>query len=393
VRHFGQPAEVQVLAFPGELRYLRRSVVGSFLMAGRHKILLLDDDQDLLELYREMLGKLPSQPEIHTATSGARAIALLEAEPFALLISDLNMPRMDGLQVLTIVRRKFPHLRTAVMTSVVDTQFRARAYQMGIDLFLEKPNTQQEVAFFMDCIESLLGREADEGFRGVQSKSLVDIIQLECLSQSNSTLKVTHGAWVGKIWFANGDVVDAEAGDMQAEDAFRRVLSWRTGSFEILPAEPSRPRRIFTSYQGLLLESAQALDEAQAGGASLPAVSGEGPEAGAVPVPESRLAALTRLSGVEFAVHVPLGEKPFEARGVENPETMAGLVRQATQRLRVLGESLGAGPLGQVECLGAVNHLAIASRSTGDLCIGFSNSMSADFIRETMPKILERWDS
>src|SRR2546422_2163594 len=232
-------------------------------MSSGHKILLLDDDQDLLELYREMLARLPSQPEIHTATSGARAIALLESEPYSLLISDLNMPKMDGLQVLTIVRRKFPQLRTAVMTSVVDAQFRTRAYAMGIDLFLEKPNTSQEISFFLDCIESLLGREMDGGFRGMQSKSLVDIIQLECLSQSSSVLKITNASFSGRIWFINGDVIDAETQDLNGEPAFRKILSWKTGNFEILPADQERNRNIFNSYQGLLLESAQALDEAK----------------------------------------------------------------------------------------------------------------------------------
>src|SRR5437879_11190485 len=159
-------------------------------MSARHKVLLLDDDQDLLELYREMLARLPSQPEIHTATSGARAISLLESEPFSLLISDLNMPKMYGLQVLTIVRRKFPQLRTAVMTSVLDAQFRTRAYAMGIDLFLEKPNTSQEITFFLDCIESLLGRHVDVGFRGVQSQSLVDIIYLESVSQTSTLIRI-----------------------------------------------------------------------------------------------------------------------------------------------------------------------------------------------------------
>jgi CheY-like chemotaxis protein len=364
--------------------------VESLVMPDRHKILLLDDDQDLLELYREMLAKLPSQPEIHTATSGARAIALLEAEPFTLLISDLNMPRMDGLQVLTIVRRKFPHLRTAVMTSVVDTQFRARAYAMGIDLFLEKPNTQQEVSFMMDCVESLLGREADAGFCGVQKKSLVDIIQLECLSQSSSTLKVTNGAFVGKLWFEGGDVVDAEAGDERAEDAFRRILSWRTGSFEILPAEPQRERTIFSSYQGLLLESAQAMDEAQAG-AVLPPQAGEGGEA-PVAVAEGPLASMLRMGGVEFAMHLPLGSPTYDSRGVENPERLAVWLREAMQACRLLGESLGAGPLSQVECLGGVNHLVIAARGTADLCLGFNGSISTELVRETMPKVLERWD-
>lgn len=41
-------------------------------MSQRHKILLLDDEQDLLDLFQEVLRQLPSQPEIHTATSGRR---------------------------------------------------------------------------------------------------------------------------------------------------------------------------------------------------------------------------------------------------------------------------------------------------------------------------------
>ena len=74
-------------------------------MDASHKILLLDDDPDLLDMYREILAQLPSHPEISTASSGARAMAMLEAEPYRLLICDLKMPKMDGLQVLSIVRR------------------------------------------------------------------------------------------------------------------------------------------------------------------------------------------------------------------------------------------------------------------------------------------------
>src|SRR5205814_10101494 len=88
-----------------------------FNMPKQHKILLLDDDQDILDLYKEMLASLPSEPEVQTANSGARAIALLEAESFTLLISDLKMPKMDGLQLLTIVRKRWPSLRTVVMSA------------------------------------------------------------------------------------------------------------------------------------------------------------------------------------------------------------------------------------------------------------------------------------
>jgi two-component system response regulator YesN len=100
-----------------------------------HKILVLDDDSDWLELSREVLSQLPSKPEIRTATSGKRALAMLDAEPFRLLICDLKMPRIDGLQVLAIVRRRFPELRTVVLSGLEDEEFRSRAYALGVDLF------------------------------------------------------------------------------------------------------------------------------------------------------------------------------------------------------------------------------------------------------------------
>src|ERR1700753_81696 len=109
-------------------------------MASSHKILLLDDDEQMLELYQQLLQDLPSQPEVQICSSGARAISLLDAEPFTLLITDLRMPKMDGLQVLSIVRRKFPHLRIIVLTGLVDEEFRSRAYAQGVALFWQKPS-------------------------------------------------------------------------------------------------------------------------------------------------------------------------------------------------------------------------------------------------------------
>lgn len=357
-------------------------------MPTRHKLLLLDDDQDLVELYREFLGRLPSKPDIHTATSGARAIALLESEPFSLLISDLNMPKMDGLQVLTIVKRKFPQLRTAVMTSVVDEQFRARAYSMGVDLFLEKPNSTQEINFFLDCIESLLEREdASAGFRGVQSKSLVDLIQLECLSQSSSTLKITHGQLEGRIYIVNGEIIDSCYLDLSGEKAFQKILSWRAGNFEILPPEPDRARTIFNSYQGLLLETTQALDEAA--GAEGPG----GTEISQAAAKNSALAELAAFSGVEFVLTLGSDREKFDSWGLENSEKIADWVRVNTRNLRELGEMLNAGQLQRVEGSGSQRYIVTASSKDRELCVGFHRSMSQDIMRETMKKIVAKWVS
>jgi DNA-binding NarL/FixJ family response regulator len=106
------------------------------------------------------------------------------------------MPRMDGLQVLSIVRRRFPELRTVVLSGLEDEEFRSRAYALGVDLFWLKTDMQSNSQMFLDCIESLLGRDMEGGFRGIQSKSLMDIIQMECLSRTSTVLRITRGSLV-----------------------------------------------------------------------------------------------------------------------------------------------------------------------------------------------------
>ena len=235
--------------------------MGNTDTATRSKILLVDDDQDFLEVYWEILKTLPSGPEVHTASTGPRALAMLESGPFHVLIVDLNMPKMDGLQVIALARRKYPQLRIVVWTCIADEHFRARAYGMGVDQYWQKPGSEYDRQNFLDSIESLMQRDTQGGFRGVQSKSLVDLIQLECLSQNSSTLKISNGSLSGRIWIQNGELFDAETDELTGEAAFRKILAWKTGNFELLPGDEARERAIFSSYQGLLLGLAQEMDE------------------------------------------------------------------------------------------------------------------------------------
>jgi CheY-like chemotaxis protein len=361
-------------------------------MAECHKLLLLDDDEQMLELYREILQQLPSQPEVTVSDSGARAIALLESEPFSLLITDLRMPKMDGLQVLTIVRRKYPQLRIIVLTGVVDEEYRSRAYALGVDLFWQKPGSEEEFTLFKDCIESLLGREAagDGGFRGMQSKSLVDLIQLECLSQSSSVLRISQGTSVGKIWIKEGEIIDSIAGDFTGEEAFREILSWKTGNFEILPNESDHVRTITNSTQGLLLDSAQAMDEWRGQQAGAP------PGANTTVPTNSALAALARFEGVEFVLTMPVNEKLASLSwGLDNVDQTAAWSRETQKKLRDLGEKLGAGTLSQVSGFGLQRHWALAGdyQRGGLLCVGFRRTLAKDKVDQSMKQVFNKWTS
>jgi CheY-like chemotaxis protein len=350
-------------------------------MDRRPKILLADDDPDLLAMFQEILAQLPSRPAIQTANSGARALAMLESEPFHLLICDLKMPKMDGLQVLAIVRRKHPQMRTVALTAELDEQFRSRAYALGVDLFWHKPGTEEETRMFTECVEALLGRENEGGFRGIQSKSLMDIIQLECISQSSCVLRITNGAVSGRIWIDTGELVDAEAVDLAGEPAFQKILSWRSGNFEMLPPEPERPRTINKSYNALLLESAQALDESRG------SVAPDG-----TPRPDaSPLAQVSRVEGMEFVLAITDG-KPA-ARGLENSDRLAGWARHNLERFRVLGDELGAGPLQRIEGFGPQRHVTLAAQGGIEFCFGWKPSLAPEQVRELMKKALALWAS
>jgi CheY-like chemotaxis protein len=377
-------------------------------MSKQHKILLLDDDQDILDLYKEMLASLPSAPEVHTAASGARAIALLEGEPFTLLISDLKMPKMDGLQLLTIVRKRWPSLRTVVMSALNDEQFKDRAYAMGIDQFLEKPRTGKEINYFCECIEGLLakGETAGGAFRGVQSKSLMDIVQLECLSQSSSVLKIIAGPVEGRIWIENGDVIDAVAADASGEEAFKLIASWKGGNFEILPADPGRRRTIHHSYHSLLLETAQAIDEERQPAPAPATASNETTPAAQTPAPsalprekepetaDNKLYDASRIPGVEFLVAVDIAKGARVASwGLENPDQFADWVNASVKGMREVGEKCQWGEIRGLEGKGIHGNVAVIVHKDNAIGTGWERSLAWSQVRDGMKKILARWIS
>jgi CheY-like chemotaxis protein len=355
--------------------------------ANRPRILLVDDDQDFLEAYREVLQLLPSHPEVHTASTGNRALAMLESEMFGLLIVDLQMPRMDGLQVLSIARRKFPQLRIVVLTGINDDEFRVRAYGMGVDQFWQKAHSEKEIHLFKEAMESLLRRENQIGFRGIQSKSLVDILQFESLSQTSGVLKVINGVLEGRIWLQTGSVIDSETQELTGEDAFKSILSWHTGSFEMLPPDESRERRIFSSCQALLLETAQAMDEAR----DVSARPEDGGDAGA---DKSPLAELTRSPDVQFVLSITQGSPyQIDSWGVECPDVFADWCQKSMLGFEALGERLQAGRLQQVSGLGAPTNVVMAGAVRGFLTVGFRSALDEESLREDMRNLLAKWVS
>ena len=185
---------------------------------------------------------------------------------------------------------------------------------------------QSNSGLFMECLESLLGspdRENETGFRGIQSKSLIDIIQMECLSRTSTVLRISRGPLVAKLWLQDGDLIDAEVEGVRGEAAFVRLLAWKAGTFENLPAEPNRERTIFKPVNALLLESVQTMDEN---------ANPNGPESienAAHRKNVWKLSLLTR-ERADFVIAVPPdGHGEPDAIGTQNVQSLAAWARHA----------------------------------------------------------------
>ena len=102
------------------------------------KILLVDDEINILDGLRRLLGK---EFSIDTATSGEIALnALMESGPFAVIVSDMRMPGMNGVQFLTTVRERWPESVRLMLTGNADIQTAIDAVNEGcVFRFLTKP--------------------------------------------------------------------------------------------------------------------------------------------------------------------------------------------------------------------------------------------------------------
>lgn len=106
--------------------------------------MVVDDEQDVQSLFRQKFRKeiKQNQIKIDFAFSAQEALESLQNKQtncFVLIIADINMPGMNGLELLRIVKERFPYLRVFIITAYDDDQKYQTAREYGADEYLTKP--------------------------------------------------------------------------------------------------------------------------------------------------------------------------------------------------------------------------------------------------------------
>ena len=107
-------------------------------------IIVVDDEPDVAELFRQRFRREIRQGTyaMHFAASGAEALDRLAGEiqpALVAVLSDINMPGMDGLELLAEIKQRFPELPVMMVTAYGDDERRRHAAEHGAAEFITKP--------------------------------------------------------------------------------------------------------------------------------------------------------------------------------------------------------------------------------------------------------------
>jgi two-component system, chemotaxis family, chemotaxis protein CheY len=120
------------------------------------KVLIVDDQNSVRQMTRMTLGEIGIR-HVNEAENGMQAMEIASSQPLDLIISDYNMPEMDGLGLLRAVRghpvvRKVPFI---LLTGRGDRELVVKAAQAGVNNYLVKPFT---AAVLRQKIEQVMGK-------------------------------------------------------------------------------------------------------------------------------------------------------------------------------------------------------------------------------------------
>ncbi len=184
------------------------------------RVLIVDDDKNFLFSLKDGLSKYSDEIDLMVSTSAEEALALIERNIVDLIISDLRMERMDGLQLLTIVARKYPHVPFILMTAYGSPPIKEKAKRGGAIRYLEKPIT----------IGELIGaiREVLNETETIMNVSIIDISQLIFLERKTCTLKIVskENNKKGTLSFREGKLIYAKTDKFEGLEAAVEIFSW-----------------------------------------------------------------------------------------------------------------------------------------------------------------------
>jgi two-component system response regulator AtoC len=179
-------------------------------MSKKHRILVVDDEESITYLVKTELEDLP-EFEVDTSPSGSDAINLIQSRVYDVVLLDVKMPRISGVEVLKHIKEHSPSSQVIMLTNVVDVKTAIETTKLGAYDFISKPYDSDElIATVRRALEHkqlLINKEVSQLARPIEligeSQIFKDIINKAVKIASSEAFVLIQGAsGTGKELFA-----------------------------------------------------------------------------------------------------------------------------------------------------------------------------------------------
>ena len=226
-------------------------------------LLFVDDEIHLTRMVISGLKNLlgPKDYTFSSAANGQEALHILAAKSIDFVVTDLSMPVMNGLQLLTHLHSNFSSIPVIVLSSYSSGGIEERLRKLGCLKLIPKPVHVVQLA---DAIRELLTQTEVGGV--IQNISVGGFLQLIEMEGKTCRVKVRNKTNLVTGWFEfeRGILFDASYGDIRGAPAAQKIIGWDDVEITITYHEKqgnNSERRITTQLMALLLDSMHQKDE------------------------------------------------------------------------------------------------------------------------------------
>lgn len=223
-------------------------------------VLLVDDEEILLKGMLRWLEKNAAGFGVMGAADGTEALELIDRHKPDLVVSDVRMPGLSGLDLLLACRRRYPYTRFVICTSYGTAELERDSLNFGALRFLRKP---VDLKLLEKTIGEILTADAVRDQAGFLSGiSVAGFVQLLAAERQTASLSLAGpGRDSGRLFFDDGELIHAECEDLTGETAALKLLAWDKAEMSLLHERPAAGRTIERPLHFLLMEAVRLSDE------------------------------------------------------------------------------------------------------------------------------------
>lgn len=225
----------------------------------KKNILIVDDDRVLRSLVSKKLEPFSESVTTYLAADGLEAQQILRGNHISLVITDIQMPRMDGYTLLAEISEKYPDIQVIIMTAFGTLTSKKRVTDTGAIAYIEKPFVVEELA---KQILQTLEKENEGGT--LQTVSMDMFISLIEMVQKTCTVRVFNKDTQnqGVLFFRSGDLMDARINDRKGIASAYEILAWDNVTISIQDECTITEKKVNGRLKAILFDAMRLKDEA-----------------------------------------------------------------------------------------------------------------------------------